>query len=43
MTAIPLPRLPYLDSLRWLFIALALAGVAVAVWARVDDWTKGRR
>lgn len=38
-----LPLVPYLDSLRWLFIALALAGVAVAVWARVDDWTKGRR
>ena len=38
-----LPLVPYLDSLRWLFITLALAGVAVAVWARVDDWTKGRR
>ena len=38
-----LPLVPYLDSLRWLFIALALAGIAVAVWARVDDWKKGRR
>lgn len=33
-----LPLVPYLDSLRWLFIALALAGIGVAVWARVDDW-----
>ena len=38
-----LPLVPYLDSLRWLFIALALGGIAVAVWARVDDWKKGRR
>jgi len=38
-----LPLVPYLDSLRWLFIALALAGIAVAVWARVDDWRTGRR
>ena len=38
-----LPLVPYLHSLRWLFIALALAGIAVAVWARVDDWRKGLR
>lgn len=38
-----LPLVPDLDSLRWLFIALALGGIAVAVWARVDDWQKGRR
>ena len=38
-----LPLVPYLDSLRWLFIAVALGGIAVAVWARVDDWRKGRR
>ena len=38
-----LPLVPYLDALRWLFIVLALAGVAVTVWARVDDWKKGRR
>jgi zinc D-Ala-D-Ala carboxypeptidase len=38
-----LPLLPYLDTLRWVFIALALAGIAVAVWARVDDWKRGRR
>ena len=38
-----LPLVPYLDTLRWLFVAVALAGIAVAVWARVDDWRKGRR
>jgi hypothetical protein len=38
-----LPLLPYLDTLRWLFIALALGGIAMAVWARVDDWKKGLR
>jgi hypothetical protein len=38
-----LPLVPYLDSLRGLFIALALAGIAVAIWARLDDWRKGRR
>jgi len=36
-----LPLVPYLDALRWVFIALALAGIALAVWARVDDWRKG--
>lgn len=38
-----LPLVPYLDTLRWIFIALALGGIAVAVWARVDDWKKGLR
>lgn len=38
-----LPLVPYLDSLRWLFIALALAGIAVAIYARLDDWRKGHR
>lgn len=38
-----LPLIPYLDTLRWLFIALALAGIAVTIWARVDDWRRGRR
>ena len=38
-----LPLVPHLDSLRWIFIALALAGIAVAVWARLDDWNKGLR
>lgn len=38
-----LPLVPYLDTLRWVFIVLALAGVAVTLWARVDDWRRGRR
>ena len=38
-----LPRVPYLDTLRWVFIALALGGIAIAVWARLEDWRKGRR
>ena len=38
-----LPLVPHLDTLRWVFIALALAGIAVAVWARVDDWKRGAR
>ena len=38
-----LPLVPYLDTLRWVFIALALGGIAVAVWARFDDWKRGRR
>lgn len=38
-----LPLVPYLDSLRWIFIALALAGIAVAIWARVDNWRRSMR
>ena len=38
-----LPLVPYLDTLRWVFIAAALAGVGVAIYARIDDWQKGRR
>ena len=38
-----LPLVGHLDTLRWLFIALALGGIAVAVWARVDDWNRGLR
>jgi hypothetical protein len=38
-----LPLVPYLNTLRWVFIALALAGIAVAVWARLDDWKRGLR
>ena len=36
-------RVGHLDTLRWVFIALALAGIAVAVWARLADWKKGLR
>ena len=38
-----LPLMPYLDTLRWVFIAVALAGIAVAIYARIDDWKRGRR
>jgi len=35
--------IPYLDTMRWVFIGLALAGIAVAIYARLDDWKRGRR
>jgi hypothetical protein len=38
-----LPLVPYLDTLHWVFIALALGGIALAVWARIDDWRMGQR
>jgi zinc D-Ala-D-Ala carboxypeptidase len=38
-----LPPVSYLDTLRWLFIAVALGGIAVAIYARLDDWKRGRR
>jgi hypothetical protein len=38
-----LPLVPYLNTLRWPFIAVALGGIAVAVYARLDDWKRGRR
>ncbi len=37
------PLIPYLDTMRWLFIAVALIGVSVTIYARWDDWRKGRR
>jgi len=37
------PLIPYLDTLRWLFIVVALIGVSVTIYARWDDWRKGRR
>jgi hypothetical protein len=37
------PLIPYLDTLRWVFIALALTGIAVAIYARLDDWKRARR
>lgn len=37
-----LPLIPYLDTLRWLFITLALGGIAVTAFARLDDWKKSR-
>jgi hypothetical protein len=38
-----LPLVPFLDTLRWVFIAVALAGVAVTIYARLDDWKRGQR
>ncbi|MCA0871389.1 DUF882 domain-containing protein [Seohaeicola saemankumensis] len=38
-----LPLVQYLDTLRWVFIAVALVGVAVTIYARLDDWKRGRR
>ena len=37
------PLILWLDALRWLFIAAALAGIAVTIYARWDDWKRGRR
>jgi hypothetical protein len=38
-----LPLMPYLDTLRWVFIAVALVGIAVTIYARLDDWKRGQR
>jgi hypothetical protein len=38
-----LPLVPYLDTLRWVFIAMALVGIAVTIYARLDDWKRGQR
>lgn len=38
-----IPLVPYLDTLRWVFIAVALGGIAVAIYARLDDWKRGQR
>ena len=38
-----LPLVSYLETLRWVFIAIALAGIAVTIYARLDDWKRGRR
>jgi hypothetical protein len=38
-----LPLVPHLDTLRWVFIAVALVGIAVTIYARLDDWERGQR
>jgi len=38
-----LPLVPYLDTLRLVFIAVALVGIAITIYARLDDWHRGRR
>jgi len=35
-----LPLVPYLDTLRWVFIAVALGGIAITIYARLDDWKR---
>lgn len=37
------PLVPYLDTLRWALIAIALIGIAVTIHARLDDWKRGQR
>ncbi len=37
------PLVPYLDTLRWVFIGVALIGIGIAVYARWDDFRRGRR
>ena len=38
-----LPLVPYLDTLRWVLVAVALAGIAVTIYARLDDLKRGQR
>jgi hypothetical protein len=38
-----LPLAPYLDTLRCVFIVVALIGIAVTIYARLDDWERGQR
>lgn len=33
----------HLDTLRWEFITVALGGIAIKIYARLDDWRRGRR
>lgn len=34
---------PYVDSVKWLLLAITLIGIGVMVWARIDDHRKGLR
>lgn len=38
-----LPLAPYLDTLRWVFIAFPLGGIAVTIYALLDDWKRSRQ
>lgn len=33
----------YLPALKWVMIALAVAGIALTIYARLDDWREARR
>lgn len=37
------PLVPYLDTLKWVFLALALTGVCIVAWARINDRAEGKR
>jgi hypothetical protein len=37
------PLISYLETLRWLFIAVALIGVGITIYARREDWRQGKR
>lgn len=36
-----LPLIPYLDTIRWILIAVALGGIAINIYARLQDWRLG--
>ena len=38
-----LPLVLYLDTLRWVFVAIALAVIAFMIYVRIDDSRRGRR
>jgi peptidoglycan L-alanyl-D-glutamate endopeptidase CwlK len=33
----------YVPALQWVFVALALAGIGFAIYARIDDWKAGHK
>lgn len=35
-----LPLAPYLDTLRWVIHVITLAGVAITIYAHLDDWKR---
>lgn len=37
------PLVPYLEKLKWVFVALAVAGVVFGIWRHMRDRKKGRR
>lgn len=37
------PLIPYLETMKWVFIALTIIGIGITVWARIDDRNKGLR
>jgi hypothetical protein len=34
---------PYLETAKWLLLAVTLVGIGAMVWARIDDRRKGLR